>query len=200
MAALQLRRTIALGSRLGATLVASMMLLALVSLAGCQSMNNSAAWKCTVKRDLPLYGDRNWIAIVDSAYPDQSKAGVTTIVANGGMFSTLKYVLAKIAKAPNIRPVAYTDRELNDVTDQQTPGISAYRQKLDAMLAAAGVPHKQRMHIKSIDRLNSDGKLFKILIIKTNLTMPYTSVFIHLKCGYWTDADENALRAAMQKK
>ncbi len=200
MAALQLRSTIASGSRLGATLAASVMLLALVSLTGCQSMNSSAAWKGTVKRDLPLYGDRNWIAIVDSAYPDQSKAGVTTIVANGGMFSTLKYVLAKIAKAPNIRPVAYTDRELNYVTDEQTPGISAYRQKLDAMLAAAGVPHEQRMHINSIDRLNTDGKLFKILIIKTNLTMPYTSVFIHLKCGYWTDADENALRAAMQQK
>ncbi len=186
--------------RFGAMLAASAMLMAFVSLAGCQSMSNSAAWKCTVKRDLPLYGDRNWIAIVDSAYPDQSKAGVTTIVANGGMFSTLQYVLAKIAKAPNIRPVAYTDRELTHVTDQQTPGISAYRQKLNAILAAAGVPHKQRMHINSIHKLNSDGKLFKILIIKTNLTMPYTSVFIHLKCGYWTDADENALRAAMQTK
>ncbi|NNM86412.1 MAG: hypothetical protein HKL96_11730 [Phycisphaerales bacterium] len=200
MTVLKRCRGIVSGSRPGAMLAVAVVLLALVSLAGCQSMGHSAAWKCTVKRDLPLYGDRNWIAIVDSAYPDQSKAGVTTIVARGGMFSTLQYVLAKIAKAPNIRPVAYTDRELNYVTDGQTPGISAYRQKLAAILAAAGVPHEQRMHINSIDKLNSDGKLFKILIIKTNLTMPYTSVFIHLKCGYWTDADEKALRAAMQQK
>ena len=43
-------------------------------------------------------------------------------------------------------------------------------------------------------------KMLSFFIIKTNLTKPYTSVFLHLKCGCWTDADENALRAAMQKK
>ncbi len=169
------------------------------SLAGCQSMASSG-WKSIVKRDLPLYGDRNWIAVVDSAYPDQSKPGLTTIVANEGMFPTLKFVLSRIAKAPNVRAVAYTDRELNYVTNAQTPGISAYRRRLYAMLTASHIPHTQRMHINSIHRLNADGRLFKILIIKTNLTMPYTSVFIHLKCGYWTDADEKALRAAMKQK
>ena len=174
--------------------VVAVMAATLATLAGCQSMTTASAWKRTVKRDLPLYGDRNWIAVVDSAYPDQSRPGVTTINTNRGMFYTLKFVLAKIAQAPNIRPVAYTDRELNYVTDAQTPGIRAYRQKLDAMLAASGVPHEQRMHIHSIHRLNADGKLFNILIIKTNLIMPYTSVFIHLKCGYWTDADELQLR------
>lgn len=200
MTVLKLCRNVAFRGRLGAMLAASVMLMTLVSLAGCQSMSNSAAWKCTVKHDLPLYGDRNWIAVVDSAYPDQSKPGVDTIVTKGGMFRTLKFVLAQIAKAPNVRAVAYTDRELNYVTDQQTPGISAYRQKLYAMLASSNIPHIERMHIHSIHRLNADGKLFNILIIKTNLTMPYTSVFIHLKCGYWTDADETALRTAMQQK
>ena len=200
MCQMSLRGRLGFFSRLGSMPAASVVLLTLMSLVGCRSMSSSAAWRGTLQRDLPLYGDRNWIAIVDSAYPDQSKPGVTTMVTKGSMFPTLKYVLAKIAKAPNIRPVAYTDSELNYVTDRQTPGISAYRQKLYAMLAASGVPHEQRLHIVSIYRLNSDGKLFKILVIKTNLTMPYTSVFIHLKCGYWTDADENDLRAVMQKR
>ena len=167
-------------------------------LGGCRSSagpDASASWTATLHRDLPLYGDRNWIAIVDSAYPDQSRPGVETVVTHHNMFTVLKYVLAGIQKAPNIRAEAYTDKELNYVTDAQTPGISAYRAKLYALLA--GIPHFSRLHIQSIHRLNKDGKIFNILILKTNLTMPYTSVFIHLKCGYWTNADEAALRKAM---
>ena len=164
-------------------------------LTGCQAPHQSLSWQATLHRDLPLYGDRNWIAIVDSAYPDQSRPGVETVVTHHNMFTVLKYVLAGIRNAPNIRAQAYTDKELNYVTDTQTPGIGAYRAKLYAMLA--GVPHLSRMHIQSIHRLNKDGKIFNILILKTNLTMPYTSVFIHLKCGYWTNADETALRKAM---
>lgn len=167
----------------------------LLTLTGCQSMNGAAAWKSTFKHDLPLYGDRNWIAVVDSAYPDQTKPGVETVVTHRNMFPVLKFVLAQIAKAPHVRAEAYTDKELHFVTDAQTPGISAYRTRLNAMLA--GIPHFERMHIHSIHRLNKDGKIFNILILKTNLVMPYTSVFIHLKCGYWTDADEAALRKAM---
>jgi hypothetical protein len=164
-------------------------------LAGCQAPPQSVSWRATLRRDLPLYGDRNWIAIVDSAYPDQSRAGVDTVVTHRGMFTVLQNVLAGIHSASNIRAEAYTDKELNYVTSTQVPGIRAYRKRLYAMLK--GVRHSSRMHIKSIDRLNAEGKIFNILILKTNLTMPYTSVFIHLKCGYWTDADETALRKAM---
>ena len=180
----------------GSSLVGFGMGLALMFLlTGCQAPQKPLSWRGTVQHDLPLYGDRNWIAIVDSAYPDQSRPGVETVVTHHNMFTVLKYVLAGIEKAPNIRAEAYTDKELNYVTDAQTPGISAYRAKLYAMLA--GIPHFSRLHIQSIHRLNKDGKIFNILILKTNLTMPYTSVFIHLKCGYWTNADEAALRKAM---
>ncbi len=167
---------------------------------GCRSSagpDASISWTATIHRDLPLYGDRNWIAIVDSAYPDQSRAGVTTIVTHQSMYKVLKYVLAAVAKAPNIRAEAYTDRELQFVSNQQAPGISGYRKKIDHILMTADVPHHQRMHINSIHLLNQDGKIYKILILKTNLTMAYTSVFLHLKCGYWSNADEAALRKIM---
>lgn len=165
---------------------------------GCSRMPaTSMSWQKKLHHLLPLYGDRNWIAIVDSAYPDQSRAGVETIVTHQSMYKVLKYVLAAVAKAPNIRAEAYTDRELKFVTNAQAPGISVYRKKIDAILMAAGVPHHQRMHIKSIHLLNEKGKIYKILILKTNLTMAYTSVFLHLKCGYWTNADEAQLRKVM---
>ncbi len=169
-----------------------------LSLGGCsQRAAHTVSWHGELHQLLPLYGDRNWIAIVDSAYPDQSRAGMKTIVTHQSMYKVLTYVLAAVAKAPNIRPEAYTDRELQFVTNSQTPGISAYRKHIDRMLTAANIPHHQRIHIKSIHLLNKDGKLYKVLILKTNLTMPYTSVFLHLKCGYWTNADEQQLRKVM---
>jgi hypothetical protein len=36
-----------------------------------------------------------------------------------------------------------------------------------------------------------------VLILKTDLTLPYTSVFIELDCGYWGPEKEQALRAMM---
>ena len=169
-----------------------------LSFGGCSRMPaQSLSWQKKLHHLLPLYGDRNWIAIVDSAYPDQSRPGVETIVTHQSMYKVLKYVLAAVAKAPNIRAEAYTDRELQFVTNAQAPGISAYRKHIDSMLQAAGVPHYQRMHIRSIHLLNEKGKIYKILILKTNLTMAYTSVFLHLKCGYWTNADEAQLRKVM---
>lgn len=168
------------------------------TLGGCSRMSSpKLAWRGRLQHLLPLYGDRNWIAIVDSAYPDQSRPGVETIATHQNMYKVLKYVLAAVAKAPNIRAEAYTDRELQFVTNAQAPGISMYRARIDRMLQAAGVPHYQRMHIKSIHLLNKDGKIYKILILKTNLTMAYTSVFLHLKCGYWTNDDEKQLRKVM---
>jgi hypothetical protein len=40
------------------------------------------------------------------------------------------------------------------------------------------------------------AKLFNVLIIKTDLAIPYTSVFFQLECGYWNaeaeaEAEEN---------
>jgi hypothetical protein len=38
-----------------------------------------------------------------------------------------------------------------------------------------------------------------VLVLKTRLTIPYTSVFIRLECGYWSADAEKRLRAAMAK-
>jgi hypothetical protein len=39
--------------------------------------------------------------------------------------------------------------------------------------------------------------MFSILIVKSTMTIPYTSVFLELGCGYW-DADAEArLRSRM---
>lgn len=37
------------------------------------------------------------------------------------------------------------------------------------------------------------------MIIKTDLPLPYTPVFIRLDCGYWSAEAEKELRTAMEK-
>ncbi|MDP4291175.1 MAG: hypothetical protein Q8908_08845, partial [Bacteroidota bacterium] len=55
------------------------------------------------------------------------------------------------------------------------------------------------LHENIIAMLDDAGKTFNILLLKTKLTLPYTSVFFRLECGYWTDEAEKELRAAMAK-
>jgi hypothetical protein len=38
---------------------------------------------------------------------------------------------------------------------------------------------------------------FHVLVLKTRMTIPYTSVFIRLDCRYWSGDAEQRLRARM---
>jgi hypothetical protein len=74
-------------------------------------------------------------------------------------------------------------------------GVSAYRQRLGKLFQNRPVsvlPHGQ-----IISKLDQVGQTFQVLIIKTNLTIPYTSVFLELDCAYWSADAEGKLRALM---
>jgi hypothetical protein len=55
------------------------------------------------------------------------------------------------------------------------------------------------LHEDIIAKLDEAGNKFKILLFKTNLTLPYTSVFFQLDCGYWDDDAEGRLRERMSQ-
>jgi hypothetical protein len=44
---------------------------------------------------------------------------------------------------------------------------------------------------------DQSARAFRVLIIKTNLTLPYRSVFLQLDCGYWSAEAGQRLRQAM---
>ena len=74
--------------------------------------------------------------------------------------------------------------------------MSAYRQMLAGLFSAQ--KPRQLPHEQIIARLDEAAKTFRVLILKTNLTIPYTSVFLQLDCGYWSADSEQRLRAAMK--
>jgi hypothetical protein len=154
-------------------------------------------WKSVLKDRLKLYGHRNWIVIADSAYPEQSAEGIETIVSNNGHVDVLKEVLAEISASRHVRAIPHTDKELQFLSESEAPGVSAYREQLFALLPKAQT-NSQR-HEEIIHNLDVVSKSFRVLIIKTNMTMPYTSVYLELGCAYWSADAEQHLRARMAR-
>lgn len=158
----------------------------------------TGAWREQLNQRLPLFGHRNWICIVDAAYPAQTSPGVETIVTGSDQLTVVGEVLAALGQVRHVKPVAVIDAELHFVPEAAAPGIGVYRKALDHVLRGAVV--ERTPHETIIRDLDRAGSLVRVLVLKTNLTLPYTSVFLRLECGYWTAEDEAALRAAVSGK
>jgi hypothetical protein len=152
-------------------------------------------WERQLKATLPVFGHRNWIVVADSAYPAQSRTSIETIVSGTSQIETARGVLAAIAASKHVRANVYLDQELQYVAETDAPGVSRYRAQLAGLLKAATsttLPHDQ-----IIAKLDQTAQLFRVLILKTTLTIPYTSIFFELDCGYWSAEAEQRLRRAV---
>jgi L-fucose mutarotase/ribose pyranase (RbsD/FucU family) len=154
-----------------------------------------ATWQAELHRQLPLLGHRNWIVIADSAYPLQTAAGIETLTADADQLDVLHAVLTELGNSKHVKPIVYTDAELKFVPESRARGIADYRTRLNKELA--GHSPQELPHEKIIAKLDEAGKTFKVLLIKTRLTLPYTSVFLQLDCAYWTAESEKELRASI---
>ena len=167
----------------------------LVMVSGTLAVEAQTGWQEKVNEALPLMGHRNWIVVVDSAYPLQSSPGVETVETSADQLVVLDYVLDAIKNSKHVRPLVHTDAELRYVPESKAPGVDQYRKDLQARLA--GLHADSILHQKLIDQLNALGRDFHVLILKSTMTIPYTSVFLQLDCKYWSAEDEAGLRAKM---
>ena len=157
-----------------------------------------APWRAKVQQELPLLGHRNWIVIVDSAYPLQTSPGIETVETGTDQLTVVRVVLQSIVHSRQVRPVVFMDAELPFVTENEAPGVTKYRSKIKAVLG--NLPVHSVLHEQLIHQMNQAGNNFHILILKTTLTVPYTSVFLRLDCKYWSDSAEDQLRHAMKNR
>lgn len=153
-------------------------------------------WQQRAAEQLPLLGHRNWIVIADSAYPWQSRDGIETIATDDDQLAVLRWVLDSIENAGHVRPIIHLDAELPYVPEEEAAGISAYRRELDSLLGDS--PKRSLPHEEIIAKLDESATTFRVLILKTNLKLPYTSVFIQLDCGYWGADAEGRMRERMK--
>jgi hypothetical protein len=152
-------------------------------------------WREAVADRVAEYGHRNWIVIADAAYPAQVRPGIEMLPAHADHLKVVAAVLDELGKAKHVRPVVYTDAELPHVAERDAAGVIEFRRELKALLAdrkPQAVPHEQM-----IDRIDKAAERYKVLVLKTDLMLPYTSVFVELDSGYWTPEAEKRLREAM---
>jgi len=136
--------------------------------------------------------------VADMAYPAQNAPGIETIYVGGDHLSAVRTVLADIAKSPHVQGRVYLDAELDFVAEADGPGVTKYREELKWLLGPGG--YAQTPHEERIRALAEAAEQFQIVVLKTRMTIPYTTVFIQLDCGYWNGEAERRLRAAMQAK
>ncbi len=178
------------------------LLISLAPLTFAQAKHVPTDWHSRLAEELPLLGHRNWIAVVDSAYPLQTSEGIETIETDGDQLEVVRRVLHAVSKTPHLRPVVFTDAELKAVPEDDAPGVTYYRDSLNHFLDEFNTGSLERQslpHEQIISKLDEAGKAFHILVLKTRMTIPYTSVFIRLDCGYWSDEQEKRLREKMGK-
>ena len=156
----------------------------------------AADWKQHLAEAMPLLGHRNWILVVDSAYPLQISPGIETVETNASQLDVVKTVLDEVNRSIQVRPVIFMDAELPFISDAEAPGVAQYRMKVEELLK--GLPVRSQPHEKIISDIDEAGKTFHVLVLKTNMTIPYTSVFLRLDCKYWSAEQEKNLRSLMQ--
>ena len=150
-------------------------------------------WKKQFQEVLPMLGHRNWILVVDKAYPLQSAEGINTIYTAEELLPVLKHVLKSIQRERHTKPVIYTDKELLFMRDDLSKGLDSFKSNLSQLLSKQDmqcIPHEE-----VFAKLDAASKLFNVVVLKTDCLMPYTSVFIELDCGYWSEAREKSLRS-----
>ena len=154
-------------------------------------------WEEILGQRILLFGHRNWIVVADSAYPAQSNAGIETIVTGTVHMEVLRKTLKKIAASDHIRANILMDAELSFVAEEDAPGVTAFRHDLHQLLGEGNAQVLD--HEEIIAKLDQSGRLFRTLILKSTLKIPYSSVFLELDCGYWDSASETRLRSTLKQ-
>lgn len=154
------------------------------------------AWEQTLASYLPALGHRNWIVVADSAFPLQTSPGIETIVTGEDHFAVLDKVLRAVDGARHVRPKIWLDKELAYITEDLAPGADETKRRLERTLEGRGA--QPILHEDLIAKLDQAGRTFKIIMVKTTLAVPYTTVFLELDCGYWPAANEARMRERMK--
>ncbi|HMD38605.1 MAG TPA: RbsD/FucU domain-containing protein [Candidatus Acidoferrum sp.] len=174
---------------------AALVLLAAALLRPASPSAPIADWQTTLHQRLLVYGHRNWIIVSDAAFPAYSQSSIETIAVNEDLPSVLRYVAKAISSSKHVQATPFVDQELQFVPEDVYPGVVELRQDIANTFgnnSSSSIPHAEL-----ISKIDEAAKTFRVLLIKTNTTIPYTSVFLRLDCGYLSDEVERKIRNSM---
>ncbi len=162
-----------------------------------KSSANEKSWQEQLADEIPLLGHRNWILVVDKAFPAQTASGIKVINTGESLQDVLQFTLQKLDRSLHVKPIIYTDKELEYLTPAMVSYIGDYKKQLQKTLN--GVTPQTLLHDSVFVKIDKASKLFRVIVLKTEETIPYSSVFLQLDCRYWSPEKEKELRELMKK-
>ena len=153
------------------------------------------SWQQQFDEQLQLSGHRNWILVVDKAFPKQP--GMQIIHTNQKLLPVLEEVLKKIQQSIHVKPIIYNDAELSYITDSMVKDVSQFKQQFKKIVGNATV--QPLLHDSVFVRMDRASRLFSITVLKTEEIIPYSSVFLELDCAYWNGNKEHVLREKIKQ-
>lgn len=168
----------------------------LLVLAGCGGMSgHDQPWMGSLRHELAYLGARNWVVVAEAAFPIQSRRGLRVIRLDADIPEVVDGVERVIEEKYHVKPRLYVTTEASKVPYDYAPGIEHYHKQLEQALH--GRETLQLDNAMLMRMLNDTSKTYRVLVIKTNTALPYTSVFMELGSGYWDAESESALRDVM---
>jgi len=173
-------------------------LLAALMGAGCMQMGSDNTWRAAVDRQVGQLGYRNWIVIAESSFPAHSRTGVRQVAAPVEVPEALDYVLQALERSESVRPQVYLTRELRSVENDFAPGIDELRKRIREALHGHEATELEQQSLLTL--LEDANRSFDVLVIRTHTALPYSSVFLELKPGYWDADSEARLRDRIERE
>lgn len=162
-----------------------------------KSSEPEKSWEEKFNTELHLLGHRNWILVVDKAFPLQTAPGIEVINTGQSLQDVLQFTLQKIDRSLHVKPIIYTDKELEYITPVMVPYIENYKKQLQKNLK--DIVPMTMLHDSVFVKIDKASRLFKVVVLKTEEVIPYSSVFVELDCRYWSGEKEKELRELMKK-
>ena len=166
--------------------------------AGCVDFNSSRSWQAAVDHQAAQLGYRNWIVIAEASFPAHSRPGVRQVTAAVEVPEAVDYVLQALEKTESVRPQIYLTRELRSVENDFAPGIDDLRQRLKEALHGHETTELDQQSLLTL--LEDANRSFDVLVIRTQSALPYSSVFMELRPGYWDADSEARLRERIERE
>jgi D-ribose pyranose/furanose isomerase RbsD len=167
-------------------------------LCGCMGMYSPNSWQAAVDHQASQLGYRNWIVIAEASFPAHNRAGLRQVSSTVEVPEVVDYVLQVLEQTENVRPQVYLTRELRSVENDFAPGIDHLRERIRASLHGHEPTELDQQSLLTL--MEDANRSYDVLVIRTQTALPYSSVFLELKPGYWDADSESRLRDRIERE
>lgn len=153
--------------------------------------------RAAIGPQLQQLGARNWVVIADPTYPIPAGAGAVTMAVPSPTADTFREVLDLLELQASLTPRIWVCNEMEAVTEKLAPGMEEYRKDVNYLLSGRFCYRLDERIISM--QLADAAQKFRVLYIKTNTQLPYSTIAIELDSGYWNPDAEAEIRERLEK-